>query len=400
MTMAGTRSALGALVLLAAITALAPATGRAAPQPRAGDGEQTFTPVIQDVLSPPRWFRGIDNRVHIEYELRLINGFPVPATVESIQVRRGGGAELDELTGDRLLTAMSPLGRPTSNETTIPPGSVAVAYIDLTVDGPDQLPKRILHSTTVGVDPSLAAPLPVPEAIVETGAPARVVQQRPIRIDAPLSGPNWSTIIGAHRRALEPVNGSRANGERFAIDWNRLDQQDRPAFGDPASLSSSPSYGAPVLAVADAKVVKTLDGVPDQVPDDFTPVGTAEQLDGNVVVLKLDRDVYAGYAHLIPGSVAVERGDVVQAGDVLGRLGNSGNSSGPHLHFQVMNAPSLLASDSLPFVLSRFRLRGIVPSLDAFGDAVAGQTPVPFETQGAGPYRNRGPVGIDIFDLP
>ena len=98
--------------------------------------------------------------------------------------------------------------------------------------------------------------------------------------------------------------------------------------------------------------------------------------------------------------MTVESGDRVESGRQLGQLGNSGNSNGPHLHFQVMNAPSLLASKSLPFVLRRFELRGIVPSLDVFGEADTNQTPVPYSTVGAGPYRNRGPVGLDILDLP
>jgi murein DD-endopeptidase MepM/ murein hydrolase activator NlpD len=57
------------------------------------------------------------------------------------------------------------------------------------------------------------------------------------------------------------------------------------------------------------------------------------------VILKLRHRVYAGYAHLIPGTVTVNRGDTVREGEVLGELGNSGNSNGPHLHFQLMNAP-------------------------------------------------------------
>ena len=86
----------------------------AAPFERAG-ADQTYTPVIQDVLSPPRWFRGVDGRVYIEYDLRLINGFPVPATITSIEVRRGRGGKLAELTGDDLATAISPIGSPTAN---------------------------------------------------------------------------------------------------------------------------------------------------------------------------------------------------------------------------------------------------------------------------------------------
>lgn len=384
-----------ALLLSSAVLSIAGPAG--VPTAAASDraAAQTYTPVIQDVLASPRWYRGIDNRVHVEYELRLINGFPVAATVTEIEVRRGGGATIAELTGEQLLAAISPIGEPRRNETTIPPNSAAVAFIDLTLPGPLQLPRRILHATTVDVEPGL----PVPATSVNTGARARVHQQRAIRIDAPLSGPRWGAIIGPHRRSVQPVNGRFTNGQRFAVDWNRLDEADRPAFGDPSSFASNPSYGAPVLAVGDGRVVEAVDGIPDQPPDSFTPVGL-EIADGNYVILKLAPRVYVGYAHLVPGSVRVERGEAVESGDLLGELGNSGNSDGPHLHFQLMDAPSLLAAESLPFVLRRFALRGIVPSLDAFGEAYVTQTPVPYTSEGAGPYRNRGPVGLDILDLP
>lgn len=358
--------------------------------------EQTYTPVIQRVLAPPRWYRGIDNRVHIEYELQLVNGFPIDATVTELAVRRGGGGTLADLAGDELLAAISPIGAPATNETTIPANSAAIAFVDLTVASPAQLPRRVEHTISVTIDPG---DLPVPANSVSTGGASRVHQGPPVRIDAPLAGPRWAAIIGAHRRSVQPVNGQFINGQRFAIDWNRLDEQFRPEFGDRSTFASNPSYGSPVLAVADAKVVQAVDGIPDQPAGTYNPVGAAEA-DGNVVILRLEHGVYAGYAHLIPGSVTVERGDRVEAGQQLGQLGNSGNSNGPHLHFQIMNRPSLLASESLPFVLRRFELRGIVPSLDAFGEAYVDQTPVQYSTAGAGPYRNRGPVGLDILDLP
>lgn len=387
------------LVGLVSIVVLATG-GSATPASAAGASqravEQTYTPVIMRTLAPPRWYRGIDNRVHVEYELQLINGFPIEATVTQLGVRRGAGGTLAELTGDALLAAISPIGAPAANETTIPGNSAAVAYIDFTVASPAQLPKRIEHTISTTIVPG---EFPVPANSVSTGGAARVHQGPPVRIDAPLAGPRWAAIIGVHRRSLQPVTGRFLNGQRFAIDWNRIDEQDRPEFGDPSTFASNPSYGSPVLAVGDAKVVQAVDGIPDQPAGTYTPVGAAEA-DGNVVILKLERGVYAGYAHLIPGSVTVKRGDRVEAGEPLGQLGNSGNSNGPHLHFQVMNAPSLLASESLPYVLRRFDLRGIVPSLDVFGEADANQTPVPYSTVGAGEYRNRRPVGLDILDLP
>jgi murein DD-endopeptidase MepM/ murein hydrolase activator NlpD len=252
-----------------------------------------------------------------------------------------------------------------------------------------------VHTTTADIEPGL----PVPPTIAATGAVARVHQGPPIRIAPPVSGPGWAAIIGAHRRAVQPISGRLLNGQRFAIDWNRIDAEGRPAFGDPSTFASNPSYGQPVTAVGDAKVVAAMDGIPDQPPDSFTPV-PLEIADGNFVILKLARNVYAGYAHLIPGTVAVARGDRVREGDVLGDLGNSGNSNGPHLHFQLMNAPSLLDSDALPLVFKRVTVTGVVPSLDAFGEAYVNQAPVPFTTELNGAYRDRGPVGLDILAFP
>ncbi len=382
-------------IATAAIVALGASPVQAAGPAGRGAETDTFTPVIQDVISTPRWFRGVDGRVHIDYDLRLLNSFPVDATITSIEVRRRGGGLLGTLTGDELLAAMSPLGRPAENSTTLPPATTALAYIGLTVPTKRQLPRRLVHTTSVEVAPGL----PLPPTNVTTGARARVTSDPPIAIDPPLAGARWAAIVGPHRRALQPINGRLTNGQRYAIDWNRIDEQDRPQFGDPASFASNPSYGAPVLAVGDAKVVEAVDGIANQPPDSFTPVGI-EIADGNFVILKLAPGVYAGYAHLIPGSVAVDAGDRVRSGQVLGELGNSGNSDGPHLHFQLMDRPSLLASDALPIEFRRFKLRGVVASLDVFGEAYFGQTPVPFTTAGAGPYRDRGPVGLDILDFP
>ena len=63
---------------------------------------------------------------------------------------------------------------------------------------------------------------------------------------------------------------------------------------------------------------------------------------------------YAAYAHLRPGTLKVKVGDTVHAGDVLAHLGNTGNSSEPHLHFQVCDAPSFPASEGLPFAIDQY----------------------------------------------
>jgi murein DD-endopeptidase MepM/ murein hydrolase activator NlpD len=85
---------------------------------------------------------------------------------------------------------------------------------------------------------------------------------------------------------------------------------------------------------------------------------------------------------------------------VLAELGNTGNSGGPHLHFQLMDRPSFLGADGLPFVLQRFRLDGRMRSLRAFIDADLAGTPVPVDRSGAADVRRRGLTDLDVVTFP
>jgi murein DD-endopeptidase MepM/ murein hydrolase activator NlpD len=199
------------------------------------------------------------------------------------------------------------------------------------------------------------------------------------------------------------VNGAFHNGQRFAIDWAaRLDAKDRTHAGNPSRNRSYFNYGQPVLAVGAGTVIEAVDRYPDQVPNHAVPVPLGAA-DGNHVILKLGKGVFAAYAHLLPGSVRVHRGERVREGQVLGRLGNSGSSSGPHLHFQLMTRPSVLDADGLPFVLDRFRLDGRVPTLTALIDADAAPPPVPpvpIDRSAHGSSRDRGLTDLDVVTLP
>ncbi|MFC9431007.1 M23 family metallopeptidase [Streptomyces sp. NPDC056987] len=133
-----------------------------------------------------------------------------------------------------------------------------------------------------------------------------------------------------------------------------------------------PAFGAPLLAVADATVVHASDGQRDHLSRNSLAglvylmlfesvvrdlVG-AHRIFGNHLILDLGNGTYAAYAHLRQGSLEVGVGDRVSAGQPLARCGNSGNSSEPHLHFQLMDHPDLNVARGIPF-----RWRGVgVPS--------------------------------------
>lgn len=152
----------------------------------------------------------------------------------------------------------------------------------------------------------------------------------------------------------------------------RLDESHRAWVGDPAQLSSYVSYGQPLIAVADGTVIVAVDGRPDSPPpENPTPPPPAE-LTGNHVTLRIAPGIYVIYAHMKPGSVRVRVGERVRRGQVLGELGNSGNSATPHVHLQVQVARSFL-SDGLPFVFDRFQFLGQIT--EPFSDEDLGLRP-------------------------
>jgi murein DD-endopeptidase MepM/ murein hydrolase activator NlpD len=124
-------------------------------------------------------------------------------------------------------------------------------------------------------------------------------------------------------------------------------------------------------------VAKVIDGLPEQVPGVFPQGISPEEADGNSVILDLAGGNYALYAHFQPGSIRVEQGDRVERGDVLGLVGNSGNSLAPHLHFHVMSSPLPLASNGLPYEVDSFTVTGRnTAGTAAFDEAEAEGTPL------------------------
>jgi murein DD-endopeptidase MepM/ murein hydrolase activator NlpD len=86
---------------------------------------------------------------------------------------------------------------------------------------------------------------------------------------------------------------------------------------------------------------------------------TLKDAGGYHVIVDIGGGRYAFYAHLKPNSITVKEGERVRRGQVLARLGNSGNTSAPHLHFHVMDAPLPLGADNnLPYVFDSFRFQG------------------------------------------
>ena len=282
--------------------------------------------------------------------------------------------------------------------TRLPAESGGLMLFDITYSDPTQVPRLLAHAVTIAIpvgSPSiLALTDPVPVGCV----PLAVVHP-------PLVGHGWTAIGGCctaamyHRDSIQPVNGDLKPAEHFAIDFMQLGPNNSARNGPFEALSSWWGYGTPVLAVAPGVVAEVVDGMPDQ-----TPVGTVTDAQtpttaaGNHVIEDIGAGRYVFYAHLKPGSIParVRKGAVLRPGELIGRLGNSGNSTAPHMHFQLMNHPSDLNATGLPFVFDTQLLEGRLTE-DQAGTVPGGETiTTPIDRTGAGVKRDLMPTRNDV----
>ncbi|MDF2979641.1 MAG: secreted peptidase [Actinomycetospora sp.] len=341
-------------------------------------GVSVFTPVAASVLAAPIPVPATDGRVHLAYELQVTNILTLPATVNAVEVL-GDGRSLLRLEGDALSAWAKPLGGDPGNRQ-LQGGQGGLIWLDVSLAPTDPVPARLEHR----IDVAFAQPSPplVPATLTEPVAAATVDRTPPARISPPLIGSGWvdgdsCCVLGAHRGAVSPIDGQLWAPERFAIDYVRADASGRMMTGPPTDIASYPYVGSDVLAVADGPVVGLVSDLPQQ-PPGVNPNGlTLQRYGGNHVVQDTGGGHYAFYAHLATGNpLNLAMGQQLRRGQVIGKLGNSGNTSAPHLHFHVMDRTDPLAANGLPFV------------------------PFAIGREGAGPRTNVSPLILDVMGYP
>jgi len=361
------------------------------------------TPVLLSAASRPVPFRGADGRVHIDYELQVINARAVPVKLVSLEVLdAASGKALATVSGADVARTFSLLGGAATDN--LEAAQAGFFWIDVVLEPDQPLPKALLHRVvTAGAEVRLTAAVkPANEGTVQTtqtgGQVALSTRPAPL-IGPPLEGTGWVAFNGCckeipHRRAGIPVNGALYVSQRFAIDWVKVDENSQQSNGDSDKNQNWPTYGQKAIAVADAKVVSVLDGLPERVPNALPPDTTMQNVTGNHVILDLGRGYYAFYAHLQPGSLKVRVGDRVKRGQVLALVGNSGNTTAPHLHFHVSDGMGPLSSQGLPYVIDSFVVKGMGVDVTEQGKVII--KPLPQQ----GPQRAALPMDAYVVDFP
>jgi Peptidase family M23 len=309
-----------------------------------------------------------DDKYHLDYELVVTNALHATAAIHKVTVVDASDPTriLATYEGKALVDALRPPGltHAPGKDEAIAPAAVRILFVDLAFPADAKLPNAVTHRFDLFAPRNMASTEAVPYSF--TIAPVHLSTVKPLVLRPPLLGKHWVVINGccglegAHRVAMAPVNGGIWVAQRYAIDYMRLDAKGRFFEGNEHVPESYADYNADVHAVANGTVVEALNTLDDQVPGKLPDPSTINihNIDGNHVVLDLGNGYYAFFAHMRKGSVTVKRGDHVKAGQVIGKLGNTGNTSAPHLHFHIMDSASVLGSDGLPYVIDNFAVRG------------------------------------------
>ena len=301
-----------------------------------------------------------DGKTHLVYELRVTNYGADDCSLVHLDVLAGAKDQttLASYSANDLEAMIARPGLPSASpKAKLAPGTTAIMYLWLTLEKSQQAPDALRHKVTVhygeyDLDPFVAAPVTVNRKPIPSLRP-------PLRSDNWLAG-NGPANNSPHRRALVPINGHTWIAQRFAIDWVRLFPDGPTYHGDKLDNKNYRAYGEEALAVAEGAVTETRDGIPENVPGATSravPINM-ETVAGNHVVLDIGHGFYALYAHLQPGSLRVHVGDKVKTGQVIGLVGNSGNSTEPHLHFHLCDASSALGCEGLPYTFPSFAVQG------------------------------------------
>jgi murein DD-endopeptidase len=303
------------------------------------------------------------------YELHITNFDVVPLRLKRIEVFSDAekSEPLQTLTGDALAAAMMEVGAKmatggatdaTKSTQTIEPGRRAVVFLWIELGPEAQLPANLRHRIVFeagepGRDAETAS-----ESTLEN-FPVPVSQEPPLILAPPFEGGVWLAGAGPandsdHRRSLMAIDGRVYDAQRFAIDWMKVGPNGDSHHDGTARNENFWGYGEAIHAVEDGEVSDVMDGIPENTPRVLPKPVTLDNISGNYVTLRIAANRYVTYAHLQSGSIKVRLHEHVARGTVIARLGNTGQATAPHLHFQVTDGNSVLQSEGVPFVFASF----------------------------------------------
>ena len=230
-----------------------------------------------------------------------------------------------------------------------------------------------------------------------TSGGKKTVSSFPVRLTPyEVKGKYVFPVKGDVRMAFLPlsyIHHRASASQEFAMDLVGANQKDAASFTDisrpkPVRLADYGIWDRDVLAVGDGVVLETGDRFPEERMSDpatFTKpgyamglikelipkIGWTNAVAGNYVVIDHGNGEFSAYCHLREGSIRVKQGEKVNRGSVIARVGNTGNSGAPHLHFQLMDSPDFFTANGLPMMFENVPAQVMIAEFPVTGNTLS-----------------------------
>jgi hypothetical protein len=263
------------------------------------------------------------------------------------------------------------------------------------------------------------------DKILELSQSIPVTTSKPLEIAWPLPSGKWlaanapditsehtNTTIKTGNKVYDSIQKGWIlghNSQRFAIDFVGMSDKGTLFAGDGTANKDWFCYGSKIKSVADGVVINVIDSINDnKTPGKIDYKITKNNIGGNSVFVDLGNGKIAFYGHMQKNSILVKKGDKIKMGHPIGLLGNSGQSTAPHLHFHIIfKDPSILFADSFNGLLyegavyrfNTFKSYGKAKE-DFWSESEDGrQIITPFSFGVAKEYSKSLPVNFEVIEI-
>ncbi|SCY08568.1 Peptidase family M23 [Nonlabens sp. Hel1_33_55] len=298
-----------------------------------------------------------DNASQLRYELNIANNYRIPFTLRKVEIYdlQNNDTPIAEFGSVYIDENFDRPGNDDIDDLKLLSGNeFGVLNLNLVFKPEKAIPEKIFHKLYFERTKSSGETVTHPMEVAVISIP----ETNKFTLGLPFNKKGkWLYEAESHQGARFLTEGRVNYPQRFAIDWTLIDDSGIFAKKDIKQNKNWETYGIELIAVADGKVVGIKDEIIENEPlsDEMAVRITRETIGGNYVILDIGNGIYAFYGHLIPNSLRVKIGDTVHKGQIIGLLGNSGNSDAPHVHFHLESkSNTFFGGEGIPYHLDNF----------------------------------------------
>tara|TARA_R110001606_G_scaffold399186_2_gene581409 strand:+ start:22659 stop:23858 length:1200 start_codon:yes stop_codon:yes gene_type:complete len=293
----------------------------------------------------------------LAYELNILNNYKAAITLKKVEIVDVSSTELPIATFDAKYIDKN-LERPKLTHDNdlkmISANQFGVLNLNIEFKDIKNIPKKIFHRLhfTIHKDNGASIAYTFESTILEIPNTTKLILGLPFHKKG-----KWLYEAEGHKNSRFFSNGNVIYPQRFALDWIYVNDDGKFAKEDSSINKNWYGYGLEIVSVADGVVVDIKDTIIENKPlsEEMAVPMNGKTIAGNYVIIDIGNDLHALYGHLIPNSLKVNIGDEVKKGQVIGLLGNSGNSDLPHLHFHIESKSNvLMGGEGIPYHIKEF----------------------------------------------